>query len=164
MEPDREAWHVLADEIAAMLADLITHREDRIQEDHNRETARGYSPGRFQVGRQKGYCRALARRNCTRNAWRVRRSEDLAPRPTTNIFSFRRGISGPGNTRGRHSGVAKSAGTREDGHPEPGVRRPVNREIGHGAADAGGGGVTINFISNVRPEKLLATRSRALPP
>jgi hypothetical protein len=60
MEPDREAWHVLADEIAAMLADLITHREDRIQEDHNRETARGYSPGRFQVGRQKGYCRALA--------------------------------------------------------------------------------------------------------
>jgi len=28
---------------------------------------------------------------------------------------------------------------------------------------AGVGGITINFISNVRPEKLLAARSRALP-
>jgi hypothetical protein len=40
----------------------------------------------------------------------------------------------------------------------------VNKEIGQGSGDGGGGGVTIKFISNVRPEKLAAARSRALPP
>jgi hypothetical protein len=40
----------------------------------------------------------------------------------------------------------------------------VNKEIGQGSGDGGGGGVTIKFISNVRPEKLTAARSRALPP
>jgi len=39
----------------------------------------------------------------------------------------------------------------------------VNKEIGQGSRDGGSGGITINFISNVRPEKLAAARSRALP-
>lgn len=37
----------------------------------------------------------------------------------------------------------------------------VNKEIGQGA-DGGLAGITINFISNVRPEKLEAARARAL--